>query len=100
SQEQNDFSVLLARPLYQLFLRPRLAGTALELLRRRIVVLMSAAWLPLFLFSMAEGHLWGGVKIPFLRDIEVHARFLLALPLLVVAELVVHQRMRTVIRQF
>ena len=33
-------------------------------------------------------------------DIEVRARFLLALPLLIVAELVVHQRMRPVARQF
>ena len=38
--------------------------------------------------------------MPFLVDIEVHARFLLALPLLILAELVVHQRMRPVVRQF
>jgi len=97
----HDFSVILGGPLYQLFIRAHLTGTALELLRRRIVVLTSAAWLPLLVFSVAEGHLWGdAVKIPFLRDIEVHARFLVALPLLIIAELVVHQRMRTVIAQF
>jgi hypothetical protein len=33
-------------------------------------------------------------------DVEVHIRFLLALPLLIVAEPVVHQRMRLVVRQF
>ncbi|OLC59537.1 MAG: hypothetical protein AUH76_14300 [Candidatus Rokubacteria bacterium 13_1_40CM_4_67_11] len=99
--ERHDFSVILGGPLYQLFLRAHLAGTALELLRRRVVVITLAAWLPLFVLSMAEGHLWGGgVKVPFFRDIEVQARFLLALPLLVIAELVVHQRMRSVIRQF
>jgi hypothetical protein len=38
--------------------------------------------------------------VPFLTDIEVHTRFLLALPLLILAELVVHQRMRPVARQF
>jgi len=97
----HDFSVFLGGPLYQLFVRAHLAGTALELLRRRIIVLTSAAWLPLFVLSIAEGHLWGdAVKIPFVRDIEVHARFLLALPLLIIAELVVHQRMRSVIAQF
>jgi hypothetical protein len=40
------------------------------------------------------------VKLPFLHDIEMHVRLLLALPLLIVAELVVHQRMRTVVSQF
>jgi len=97
----HDFSVILGGPLYQLFIRAHLTGTALELLRRRIVVITAAAWLPLFVLSMAEGHLWGdAVKIPFFRDIQVHVRFLLALPLLIVAELVVHQRMRGVIQQF
>ena len=33
-------------------------------------------------------------------DVEVHIRFLVALPLLIVAELVIHQRMRFVVRQF
>jgi hypothetical protein len=38
--------------------------------------------------------------VPFLRDVEVNARFLLALPLLIGAELVVHERMRLIVRQF
>mgnify|MGYP003694419855 CR=1 FL=1 len=50
---------------------------------------------------MLGGRAWGdAVRVPFLVDIEVHARFLLALPLLIMAELVVHQRMRPVARQF
>ena len=40
------------------------------------------------------------MAIPFLLDVDVHIRFLVALPLLIVAELVVHQRMRFVVRQF
>jgi hypothetical protein len=32
--------------------------------------------------------------VPFLLDVEVHVRFLLVVPLLVAAELIVHQRMR------
>jgi hypothetical protein len=52
-------------------------------------------WLPLLLLSAWEGRLLGGdVSVPFLLNIELHARFLLALPLLILAELVVHQRMR------
>ena len=44
--------------------------------------------------------LGGGAAVPFLLDVEVHIRFLVALPLLIVAELVVHRRMRLVVRQF
>jgi hypothetical protein len=38
--------------------------------------------------------------VPFLWDIEANVRFLVAAPLLIVAELVVHQRMRLIVRQF
>jgi hypothetical protein len=44
--------------------------------------------------------LWGGTGLPFLMDIEVNVRFLIALPLLIVSELVVHQRRRLIVRQF
>ena len=56
------------------------------------------AWVPLLVLSVVEGHAWGGVALPFLHDVELHARFLLAMPLLIVAELVVHWRMRPVVR--
>ena len=42
----------------------------------------------------------GSAAVPFLLDVEAHVRFLVALPLLIIAELVVHQRMRFVVRQF
>ena len=99
--EPADFSLVLGGPLYQLWRRGRLAGDALQLLHRRIVVLMVLAWVPLLVLSVAEGHAWGvGVALPFLYDVELHVRLLVALPLLIVAELVVHQRMRPVVAQF
>ena len=96
-----DFSLVLGGPLYQLWRGTHLAGDALQLLRRRIIAMALLAWAPLLLLSMAEGHAWGdSVRLPFLYDVELHVRLLLALPLLIVAELVVHQRMRTVVGQF
>jgi hypothetical protein len=44
--------------------------------------------------------LGGSAAVPFLLDVDVHVRFLVALPLLIVAELVVHRRMRFVVKQF
>ena len=100
-QESTDFSLVLGGPLYQLFRRARLSGDALDLLQRRIVVLSLLAWLPLALLAAFEGRLLPGTAaVPFLLDVEVHVRYLLAVPLMVVAELVVHQRMRAMLPQF
>lgn len=96
-----DFSIVLGGPLYQMLRRAHLAGDALELLRVRIVAITAFAWLPLLVLSALGGRAWGGaVAVPFVHDVEVHARFLVALPLLVLAELVVHRRMRPLVRQF
>ena len=88
-----DFSLVLGGPLFQLLRRARLADDALMLTRRRVVVISLLAWLPLLAFAALAGDVLGGeVAVPFLMDVDVHAKFLLAMPLLVVAELVVHQR--------
>ena len=99
--ERQDFSLVLGGPLFQLLRRSHLAGDALELLRQRILLITLLAWLPLLVLSLIEGEALGGrAAVPFLLDIEVHVRFLIALPLLIIAELIVHQRMRFVVRQF
>src|SRR5262247_115722 len=96
-----DFSVVLGGPLFQLVRKAHLSGTAGELLQRRILVIAGVAWVPLLILTVLSGRAWGGsVRVPFLMDFEVHVRFLLALPLLILAELVVHQRMLPVVRQF
>jgi hypothetical protein len=54
--EHADFSLALGGPLFQLYRRPYLSGDALELVRRRVVVIMAIAWLPLLVLSMIGGH--------------------------------------------
>ena len=99
--EPQDFSLVLGGPLFQLWRRSHLSGDALELMRQRIIVISLFAWLPLLALSALEGQALGGrASVPFLLDVEANVRFLVALPLLIVAELVVHQRMRFVVRQF
>jgi hypothetical protein len=100
-KEPTDFSLVLGGPLYQLLRRAHLSDDALFFLRRRIVAAVLLAWLPLFILSVAEGHAWSGsIKLPFIHDVEMHVRLLIAMPLLILAELVVHQRMRPVVGQF
>jgi hypothetical protein len=96
-----DFSLVLGGPLFQLLRRTHLSGDSLELVRHRIVVFIAITWLPLLLLSAIEGHAIGrGGIVPFLGDVEANIRFLIALPLLIVSELVVHARMRLVVTQF
>jgi hypothetical protein len=99
-REQPDFSLVLGGPLFQLLRRAHLSGPALELLRRRVLIISLFAWLPLAVLSTIEGHLLGSQNLPFLRDIESHVRFLVALPVLILAELIVHRRLRSVVKCF
>lgn len=99
--KSTDFSLVLGGPLFQLLRRAHLSGNALELLRRRILVISLLAWLPLLVLSALDGQALGGrAAVPFLLDLEIHIKFLIIVPLLIVAELVVHQRMRFVVKQF
>ena len=100
-RDTGDFSLVLGGPLFQLLLRAHLSDDALMLVRQRILFISLFAWLPLLGLASLEGHLFeGATTVPFLLDLEVHVRFLVAIPLLIAAELVVHQRLRPVVRQF
>ena len=100
-REPPDFSLVQGGPLFQLLRRAHLSGDALELLQQRLLVITLLAWLPLLVLSTLEGQALGGnVAVPFLLDVDAQVRFLVVLPLLISAELVVHQRMRFVAKQF
>jgi hypothetical protein len=96
----NDFSLVLGGPLFQLMRRARLADDDMRLLLRRLIILPLLAWLPLLILSALEGKFQSGTALPFLLDIEVHIRFLIAMPLLILAELYVHDRLRLILSSF
>jgi len=95
-----EFSLVLGGPLFQLLVRSRLATPDLELAERRVVFIALFAWLPLMLLSLVDGKAWGGVDLPFLYDMEMQVRFLVSLPLLIAAELLVHRRLPVIVGQF
>jgi len=87
--------------LFQLLLRARVTSDGLTLVVRRIILFVLITWVPLLALSALEGHLRDGdVALPFLLDLETHIRFLVVVPLLLAAELVVHRRLLTVTRAF
>jgi hypothetical protein len=97
----NDFSLVQGGPLFQLFVLCRLATNGLSWLKRRICFLVLLTWLPLLMFSLLSGQATGAaVRVSFLYDIEMHVRFLVALPLLLATEWVVHSRLGPVVMQF
>ncbi len=99
-QDPSDFSLVLGGPLFQMSRRAHLSGPALELVQRRMLVITLFAWLPLAALSAIDGHLLGSQTLTFVHDIELHVRFLVALPVLIYAELVVHRRLGPVVKRF
>jgi hypothetical protein len=97
---EHDFSLVTGGPLFQLFRRSHLVIDPLELLYRRIVVITAIVWLPLLFLSFWDFFSGRAVQVSFLRDVEVHARFLVALPVLIFAEVIVHSRLKPVVRRF
>jgi hypothetical protein len=99
-EEPPDFSLMLGGPLYQIWRRAFLSGPALELVQRRVIVISLVAWLPLAALSAVEHHLFGTQSLTFMHDIESHVRFLVALPALILAELMVQHRLRPAVNLF
>ena len=98
--EPEDFSLVLGGPLFQLLRKAHLEGDALELLHRRIIASVVLAWFPLLILSILNSVMGGVERVSFFRDIEVHARFLVALPILIAAELLVNSRIRHAVHRF
>jgi hypothetical protein len=67
---------------------------------RTALILMALMWVPLCVLCLAEGLAFGGVKLPFFFDIAAHTRFLLAVPVLILADIPVGVRLRQVVRHF
>jgi hypothetical protein len=96
-----DFPLFAGGPLFQLLVRARLSDEKLMKIRQGILIIPLLAWLPLLLLSALRGQVFrGSIAVPFLPDLETHVRFLLALPLLMIAELAVQRRIRPILQEF
>jgi hypothetical protein len=95
-----EFSVVTGGPLFHIYRRAHLSGEALQLANRRMVCVVALVWVPLLVLSVLEGNAWSGVREPFLLDAELHARLLIALPLMVGGERLLHRLMCVAVREF
>jgi hypothetical protein len=67
---------------------------------RTALVLVAVTWVPLLLMSAVEGLALGKVQVPFLYDIAANVRFLVAVPMLVLAEIPIGMRLRQATAHF
>ena len=94
------FSLIAGGPLYRLYIRSHLCLPEIEKVHRLIAIVVLFCWFPLLLISLAEGRFYDTVRIPFVSDIEVHTRLLVAIPLLLAGEYIVHRLLRPLVLQF
>jgi hypothetical protein len=100
-QLPKDFDLVSGGPLYEIWRRTRLSDRELDLLHRRALATAALTWLPLLLLSAIEGRAWvSGSAISFLQDIEVHARMLVAIPLIMLTEVWAHRELPPIVRRF
>jgi len=97
----SEFSLLAGGPAHWIQQRLGLIKPGAPHLWRRAALAVAVTWVPLLLISAAEGLALGHrVQLPFLCDFSVHARFLVAIPLLILAEGLVEQRVMDAVKHF
>lgn len=83
----HPFLLMEGGPLFHLEKRIGLVAVNARLKKRRAILAALLTWVPLFVLSALQGRAFGdSVAVPFIRDISTYTRFLLAVPLLILAE--------------
>ena len=83
----NAFHLERGGPLYRLMALAGLLNPDCFKVWRAIIFLLIITWMPLLLLSLAQGVFIGDtVRVPFLYAISAHIRYLLAVPLFILAE--------------
>jgi hypothetical protein len=85
-----SFSLTEGGPTYRIEQRLGLIRENSPRTLRMAIIAVAVTWVPLFALSAMQGYAVGhSIAVPFLRDFSVHTRFLLSVPLLLIAEPIV-----------
>jgi hypothetical protein len=96
-----QFSFIFGGPLHRLQVRFGYARQERSRVARRALFMMGLSWLPLLLLSIAQGLAYNRqIQIPFVFDLAVSVRFLIAMPILILTEIGIDRRLRRVVRHF
>lgn len=100
ASENEDFSLVVGGPLYQLLLRLRLVKPTMGYVPRRILLTILILWMPLVILTLMAGTFLGSLNVPFLYDLDTNIKFLICVPLLIAAEVIVHRRIKVLVGEF
>jgi hypothetical protein len=101
SRVADQFSLVQGGPIYRLQAAIGLAIPDRSGVVKRALLTTLITWFPLLLLSLLQGRALGSqVQIPFLHDFAAAIRFLIGLPLLVIAEAVIDPRINHAVKHF
>lgn len=102
TQPAPDFLIAHGGPFYELQRRLGLLHEHAFHARRRALIALALAWGVPLLLAILAGHAWGGAALqrPYLLDLGVWSRFLVAVGVLVLSEQMVEQQLHTIQAQF
>jgi hypothetical protein len=101
SSAAENFSLTRGGPFHRILVRLGRASDERRRVVNRALFATLVTWLPLLVLALMQGVAYGSqVKIPFLRDFAVNARFLIALPIMILAESGIDQKWRTLVLEF
>jgi hypothetical protein len=96
-----SFSLTRGGLFHRLKVRFGTAKTEHTRVRRSTLIATLITWLPLLVLSIFQGLAFGKhVQIPFLRDFAANVRFLVALPILILAESGIDRQWRVLVLHF
>ena len=101
SSVTDNFSLIRGGPFHRLLELLGQTGDERRHVIQRAFAAMLLCWSPLLVLTAVQGVVFGSrVQIPFLYDYAVHLRFLIALPILILAESSIDLRWRILAGQF
>ena len=84
-QNPEDFSLSAGGPFHNVLVRMRLQHKQGKL----AIICLFITWVPLVIISAIEGTLYNGTNLPFIKDVAMHMRVLVALSMLIVIKVII-----------
>ena len=98
---ESEFSLIVGGPVWKFLRGLKIIGPDGPLPERRIIGLLALTWIPLLALTIKAGTALGNsVRIPLLRDYSLYGRLFVAVPILILAEVVIDPGIRRVTSTF
>jgi hypothetical protein len=98
---EHQFSIVKGGLLDRLWILLKIAKPNRNSTLGKILFFISVTWIPLLILTMIEGLLWtDAIDLSFSEEFATHIRFLVAIPLFVIAEVIIDHRVKLSLSQF